>query len=175
MIRYRCGVKRKGLDFISNIYFLLLLYLQWCHVLLIFIFSFLSIIGCLFCHVGVTYLKSSVSVIIVSRDFFFYLSLLIAAWISNFSSWSLIVLGFSFREISLRLVNSAFTLVLVLLNSSWQYSVHLFVISSDVCSVFPCLSLIVLSIAVHFLFKTWSTSMSFSISFPLCSPQATRA
>ena len=83
--------------------------------------------------------------IIVSTDFFFYLSLFIAAWISNFSSWSLIVLGFSFREISLRLVNSAFTLVLVSLNSSWQYSVHLFVISSDVCSVFPWLYLVSVS------------------------------
>ena len=47
--------------------------------------------------------------------FIFYMNFL------HFHNWSLIVLGFCFGKISLTLVNSAFTLVSVFLNSPWQY------------------------------------------------------
>ena len=47
--------------------------------------------------------------------FIFYMNFL------HFHNWSLIVLGLCFGKISLRLVNPAFTLVSVFLNSPWQY------------------------------------------------------
>ena len=102
--------------------------------------------------------------ILSELELFLELSLFIVAWISDFGKWLLIVLGFCFGEIFLRLINSAFTMILVFLNNFWQYSVHPFVIYSDICSVFPWISLIVLSFNVHFLFKSlmnWYVSLDF--------------
>ena len=79
------------------------------------------------------------------------------------------MLGFSFGEISKRLVNSEFTLVTDFSNSSCQYSVHLLVNSSDVCTVFPCLSLIALNFGVHFLFN-YLILWYFFLNFLSCAP-----